>query len=908
MSACPRPVLLLALWLGACAAEPTPRHRLFAESGPGPVHRHVRFADVVSPGERARLQDLGITLLLRRGQGWWLAKGPLAAFDGLTGRHGVVQLRRPAAEEKLSPRLRRRLAAADGDDVLALWVMLSLATEPGERSLALLEAAAEQAEVRRVAFAPIFELRCRASDLPGLAALDPVRHLDLPPGPAVPLLDQSRKAIGVESLHDIDATTSPPTYALAGQGTVGGIWDPNGVEPTHGDLEDNLLRYPDPSVPSSLSHGTAVGGCLAGSGARSAAPPGHPWAPYQLRGMAPAARLAMYVTDGETDSDNKPTTFIEQYLEARQTYKVDVLSFSFSHTGHATYDSATANLDFLIRRSSAGLPEPVPIVVASGNEAWKYGYGAVTSMASGKNVLAVGASDWASGDIVSFSSFGPTDDGRLKPEVMAPGCASHGKTKVGVDSVRVIPAQGTALEWTFDSDVEGWSVVRHLSPLSVIGGELQATTTGDDPGIYSPDNLGLDPTQYTKIEVTMRVDRHHRAELYWKTDKGDFHGSRSRSFFVNADGQLHTYVVDLSDHKQWKDTIERLRIDPITTGIALPAPGDTYATSCGTSMSTPIAAGGILLLVQAWREALPGEPRPSPAMLRALLAGTARDMVGQGPGGNPDLSGAPTPYPAGPDHATGYGEIQIDRAVEVIRAAGQGRRGLLESTVPYTGREVGVRIRLAQAMSEALRVTLAWDDPPGEPGSAAVLQNDLDLSVLTPGGEQLLPWVLDPTQPTLPATRGVDRRGNLEQVSIPAPAAGDYLVTVAGHELAQGPQGFALVLSDASALVGLTIDADGDGAFADADCDDTDPGVHPGAVEVTGNGKDDDCDPSTSDSPLSPDAGAPEAGAGSDGAPDATLEIGGGGGCSVGSGRSVGAPLSVVLFFVILVLQRRRAC
>lgn len=740
MSACPRSLTVLALWLAGCAAEPTPRHRLFAEPVPGPVHRLVRFADVARPGERARLRDRGVELLLRRGHGWWLATGPRAAFDGLAGHHGVAQLRSPTAQEKLSPRLRRRLAEADGGEALTLWVMLSPAREPGPHTLALLEAVAEQAAVRRVAFAPIFELRCLAADLPRLAALDPVRHVDLLPGPAVPLLDQSREAIGVESLHDLDASTTPPTYDLAGQGTVGGIWDPNGVEPTHGDLKDNLLRYPDPSVPPSLSHGTAVGGCLAGTGARSAAPPEHPWAPYQLRGVAPAAALAMYVTDKETDSYNKPTTFLEQYLEARETYKVDVLSFSFSHTGHATYDSATANLDFLIRRSNASLPEPVPIVVASGNEAWKYGYGAVTSMASGKNVLAVGASDWATGDIVSFSSFGPTDDGRLKPEVMAPGCASHGKTQVGVDSVRVIPAQqGTALEWTFDTDVEGWSVVRHLSPLSVVGGELRATTTGDDPGVYSPDDLGLDPTQYPRIEVTMRVDRHHRAELYWKTDKGDFHGSRSRSFFVNADGQLHTYVIDLSDHKQWKDTVQRLRIDPITTGIALPAPGDTYATSCGTSMSTPIAAGGILLLVQAWREALPGEPRPSPAMLRALLAGTARDMVGQGPGGNPDLAGAPTPYPAGPDHATGYGEIQIDRAVALIRGAEKGRRGLLESSVPYTGREVRVRIRLAQAMSEPLRVTLAWDDPPGEPGSAATLQNDLDLSVLAPDGARQLP-------------------------------------------------------------------------------------------------------------------------------------------------------------------------
>lgn len=39
----------------------------------------------------------------------------------------------------------------------------------------------------------------------------------------------------------------------------------------------------------------------------------------------------------------------------------------------------------------------------------------------------------------------------------------------------------------------------------------------------------------------------------------------------------------------------------------------------------------------------------------------------------------------------------------------------------------------------------------------------------------------------------------------------------------------------------LGIDADGDGVDAGLDCDDTDPLVHPGAVESCGNGVDDDC-------------------------------------------------------------------
>lgn len=47
-------------------------------------------------------------------------------------------------------------------------------------------------------------------------------------------------------------------------------------------------------------------------------------------------------------------------------------------------------------------------------------------------------------------------------------------------------------------------------------------------------------------------------------------------------------------------------------------------------------------------------------------------------------------------------------------------------------------------------------------------------------------------------------------------------------------------------------DADGDGWRANADCADADDTVHPARGEITGNGKDDDCNPETSDEPTTP--------------------------------------------------------
>lgn len=47
-------------------------------------------------------------------------------------------------------------------------------------------------------------------------------------------------------------------------------------------------------------------------------------------------------------------------------------------------------------------------------------------------------------------------------------------------------------------------------------------------------------------------------------------------------------------------------------------------------------------------------------------------------------------------------------------------------------------------------------------------------------------------------------------------------------------------------------DGDGDGWRANADCDDTDALVNAGRAEITGNGKDDDCNPETTDDPTAP--------------------------------------------------------
>ena len=109
------------------------------------------------------------------------------------------------------------------------------------------------------------------------------------------------------------------------------------------------------------------------------------------------------------------------------------------------YDSSAQTYDMLVRDADSGTPgnQEMTIVFSAANAGG--GAGTVRTPATAKNVISVGASDgywnptnrpaeWCNGDlnandardITSFSSRGPTDDGRTKPDIVAPATRTTG--------------------------------------------------------------------------------------------------------------------------------------------------------------------------------------------------------------------------------------------------------------------------------------------------------------------------------------------------------------------------------------------------------------------------------------------------------------------------------------------------
>ena len=196
----------------------------------------------------------------------------------------------------------------------------------------------------------------------------------------------------------------------------------------------------------------------------------------------------------------------------------------------------------------------------------------------------------------------------------------------------------------------------------------------------------------------------------------------------------------------------------------------------GTSMSTPLVAGCLALVRQAYLER--GHV-PSAALLKATLIQTARDIPGQY--GIPYNDAGPIP-----NNDEGWG------AVDAAAAVAPGRYVVEEERALQTGDESGY-VYQAGASSQAAKFTLVWTDYPAAVEAAAQLVNDLDLMVAAPDGKVYHGNVFAAGWSAVGGSE--DRVNNVECVYLSSSETGTYVVTVRGHNVPQGPQDFSLLVS-----------------------------------------------------------------------------------------------------------------
>ncbi len=242
-------------------------------------------------------------------------------------------------------------------------------------------------------------------------------------------------------------------------------------------------------------------------------------------------------------------------------------------------------------------------------------------------------------------------------------------------------------------------------------------------------------------------------------------------------------------------------------GITTTYTSNNYrSTSCGTSFSAPAVSGCVAVLMEDYIDKFGGEAWPS--TVKALLIQGAEDQ------GN-----------IGPDFQFGYGRVNIQNTVDIIRTD-NGAYDLIkeDSLSPAETWEYDITV----APGEDLKVTLVWDDFEGDYGAGGtMLVNDLDLELEAPGGGMYYPWVLDPGNPSWSATTGADHLNNVEQVEVASPASGTWTIRVTATVMPESNQDFSVVTNFSGGAPDLPPDAPtGLGAA---------PGAGEGEIDVSWN-------------------------------------------------------------------------
>ena len=202
-------------------------------------------------------------------------------------------------------------------------------------------------------------------------------------------------------------------------------------------------------------------------------------------------------------------------------------------------------------------------------------------------------------------------------------------------------------------------------------------------------------------------------------------------------------------------------------------------SSCASSYATPLAAAAAALLRQylvegRYPSGKPNSPdarEPSGALLKALLIGSTDSTATL------------------PDVARGWGTVRLGRSI------GAGSSGLVLWDVPKArGLAVGERRSIAVDVvdGDALRVVLTWTEPPGTPGAATAMVNELALAVAPPAGPARSGEVL---RSGVPVTQTAGVRDNVASVTVDNPTPGRWTVTVEALMVNVGDpgQGFAVV-------------------------------------------------------------------------------------------------------------------
>ncbi len=192
----------------------------------------------------------------------------------------------------------------------------------------------------------------------------------------------------------------------------------------------------------------------------------------------------------------------------------------------------------------------------------------------------------------------------------------------------------------------------------------------------------------------------------------------------------------------------------------------------GSSGAAAAVSGVATLIQQQYAQNRNGVKPPS-HLVKALLINSAEDVGTKGI-----------------DYQSGYGNINAFAAIKILNSG----RFLIGEITNASTQTYNISV---PSNVRNLKITIVWNDPSAVEKATTTLVNDLDLQVITPNGNGVLPWVLSSfpnvdSLKKLPIRRR-DGLNNVEQITIENAGAGRYLILVSGFKIPKGTQAFSVV-------------------------------------------------------------------------------------------------------------------
>ncbi len=267
---------------------------------------------------------------------------------------------------------------------------------------------------------------------------------------------------------------------LNGENMIAGVWDGGRVRDTHNLLEDRTTQIDNPG--SISNHSTHVSGTMVGSASQVNG---------QAKGMAPMAELITY--DFGADEPEMTNAAANGLLISNHSYGIASSNVPLWYIGY--YDSNARDIDRIVYNA----PYYLPICSAgndrqSGENPSDGGYDYLTDKSVAKNNIVVAATfevlDYEDASDVfmsSFSSWGPTDDGRIKPDIAAKGVNMYSAS--GASNASYTNMSGTSMA---TPNVSG-SLLLLQQHYNDLNGEYMLASTLRALALHTADEAGFAP-------------------------------------------------------------------------------------------------------------------------------------------------------------------------------------------------------------------------------------------------------------------------------------------------------------------------------------------------------------------------------------------------------------------------------